>query len=116
MNSVIKRMVFIYLDTILLRHLQNVNKTTLYTESSTKLHRKLNRIYIGSGCGRHFYLLLSVSHKCPLAKSNSFHRIFNFLKMVVAITSWPSSITSHIASGTSGLWPLNYPKLALSAR
>jgi hypothetical protein len=36
----------------------------------------------------------------------------NFIKMLLAIISRSSSITSHIAQGMSELRPLNYQKLA----
>ena len=48
-----------------------------------------------------------------LFKSNRFHQISpNLQKMFISRISWPSFITSDIDTCTSGLWPLNYVKLA----
>ena len=54
---------------------------------------------------------------CVCSHSQTVFNAFspNFIKMLVAIISWPSSITSHIDASTSRLWPLIYPKLALLA-
>ena len=63
---------------------------------------------------KHFWVMALELSQIEEIRSNSFHLILTKLVQYMCNVFWPSSITSQVVPGTIWLWPLNYPKLALS--